>query len=458
MLTKIFNLVGALLRIYMNYHRHTRLGKRVLLGSILLLTVAGFCQAARALTTTLIQGDLVSTSIVVAFVAEGQIGNSASAPGQDTFEVAVSPSTKGPYAPGGTADYVWQAGAETPFTLQYDPASSLVTFQVDGVTVSHVTLASPADLSDIYIRARANKKNTCITVHELTLQGESVGASVDASGQGNGINVLHIGGGALSGGFVLEGLARMDFSTYGPGAPKNDMLAFQVSVGRDTSQSPALPDQDGDGIVDEDDNCPDTPNPDQADLDGDGLGDACDPDLDNDGVLNANDNCLTTYNPQQEDLDGDGLGDACDSDRDGDGIADLADNCLDIANPDQADLDGDGLGDACDPDIDNDGVLNAGDNCLTTYNPQQEDLDGDGLGDACDSDRDGDGIADVEDNCLDIANPDQADLDGDGLGDACDPDLDNDGVLNANDNCLTTYNPQQEDLDGDGLGNACDDD
>jgi len=36
-------------------------------------------------------------------------------------------------------------------------------------------------------------------------------------------------------------------------------------------------DRDSDGICDDVDNCPDTPNPDQADGDGDGIGDACDP-------------------------------------------------------------------------------------------------------------------------------------------------------------------------------------
>jgi hypothetical protein len=36
-------------------------------------------------------------------------------------------------------------------------------------------------------------------------------------------------------------------------------------------------DSDGDGVADAADNCPDDPNPDQADTDGDGLGDACDP-------------------------------------------------------------------------------------------------------------------------------------------------------------------------------------
>jgi len=43
------------------------------------------------------------------------------------------------------------------------------------------------------------------------------------------------------------------------------------------------PDRDEDGIYDIDDNCPDTPNSDQADADGDGIGCACDncPDDDN---------------------------------------------------------------------------------------------------------------------------------------------------------------------------------
>lgn len=44
------------------------------------------------------------------------------------------------------------------------------------------------------------------------------------------------------------------------------------------------------------------------------------PDVDLDGVPDADDNCVDLANPQQRDIDGDDLGDACDLDRDGDGL------------------------------------------------------------------------------------------------------------------------------------------
>lgn len=182
-------------------------------------------------------------------------------------------------------------------------------------------------------------------------------------------------------------------------------------------------DQDLDGIPDEADNCPFTPNTDQADDDGNGIGDACEGDNDGDGIPDEFDNCPDFPNPDQADSDGDGIGDVCDGDSDGDGVPDATDNCPIVSNPDQTDTDGDGVGDACDGDFDGDGVPDQIDNCPTLPNPDQSDIDGDGLGDLCDDDRDGDGVPNEEDNCPDNANADQGDANGDGIGDACDPSI-----------------------------------
>jgi hypothetical protein len=78
-------------------------------------------------------------------------------------------------------------------------------------------------------------------------------------------------------------------------------------------------DRDGDGIVDELDNCPVVANPNQANADADAYGDACDAcplavenDGDSDGACDDVDNCLHLGNPDQADADGDGIGDRCD--------------------------------------------------------------------------------------------------------------------------------------------------
>lgn len=71
-------------------------------------------------------------------------------------------------------------------------------------------------------------------------------------------------------------------------------------------------DQDKDGFIDHQDNCPQVANPNQEDRDGNGIGDQCE-DFDRDGLSNTIDNCPDFPNADQQDTDGDSIGDPCDT-------------------------------------------------------------------------------------------------------------------------------------------------
>lgn len=75
------------------------------------------------------------------------------------------------------------------------------------------------------------------------------------------------------------------------------------------------------------------------------------PDTDQDGIRDSIDNCALVANREQADIDLNGTGDACD-DFDRDGYINTKDNCPDLPNYDQRDADGDLVGDTCD-DYDN---------------------------------------------------------------------------------------------------------
>jgi len=215
------------------------------------------------------------------------------------------------------------------------------------------------------------------------------------------------------------------------------------------------------------------------DIDEDGIPDCIDDDQDGDGIPDDEDNCPAAANPGQEDLDGDTVGDACDSDKDGDSIPDAQDNCQEVKNTLQTDIDDDGLGDKCDDDDDGDDVLDVEDNCPSVPNPGQEDSDNDGKGDDCENDTDGDGTEDwldcapfnpaihpeaeekcdgLDNDCNYLVDESFKDTDADGWKDCVDEDDDNDQELDETDcapldptahhGALEQCNGKDDDCDG----------
>jgi hypothetical protein len=141
----------------------------------------------------------------------------------------------------------------------------------------------------------------------------------------------------------------------------------QINTDGDTEGDACDADDDGDGVPDSSDNCRVDANPDQTPGPDPRYGAACPPvDNDGDGVLEEDDNCERPGTPlvanaDQADIDGDDKGDACDSDVDGDDFDNAYDNCPTVYNEavdlngdgfraEQSDRDRDGVGTECDPD------------------------------------------------------------------------------------------------------------
>jgi len=226
------------------------------------------------------------------------------------------------------------------------------------------------------------------------------------------------------------------------------------------------PDDDNDGIPDDQDAYPLVAIGDLTDTDGDGAPDECDEacqttgmqadaDDDGDGVDDGNDAFPLVALNGLTDTDDDGRPNDCaeltpspcestsmvsDEDDDNDGYSDvdeLTDQQSDPldANSTPLDTDGDFISDATDTDDDNDGVADDEDAFPLDANEA--------------TDTDSDGLGDNGDNCPNLSNQDQLDTDNDNQGDLCDADDDNDGLTDTEEADIGT-DPLSRDSDGDG--------
>jgi outer membrane protein OmpA-like peptidoglycan-associated protein len=174
-------------------------------------------------------------------------------------------------------------------------------------------------------------------------------------------------------------------------------------------------DRDGDGILDQNDACPDTPGVPSDDPAKHG----CPPsDRDKDTILDADDACPDTPGPASDDPAKHGC-----PDKDGDGIIDKNDACVDLAGPPNEDKAKHGC-----PDKDGDGIIDPKDACPEEAGPANDDPKKHGCP-ALDSD--GDGIADESDACPQTPGVASEDPKKNG----CPPDTDGDGILDADDAC-----------------------
>jgi len=327
-------------------------------------------------------------------------------------------------------------------------------------------------------------KSGVISVGLTTLSGAGTGFVAMAADQGtwewaaqptgNTVvqQVIPTGNGTIEVAGILE--HQNSARTFG-------LDSLNSSDGDDIFLSRMSADADADGITNNRDNCHQIYNPSQQNYDSDSMGDICDSDDDGEGILDTVDSCpqgaLAWLSNNTTDHDSDGCKDAIeDDDDDNDAINDISDACstgvLNWTSNGTTDYDTDGCKDSNeDLDDDDDAVNDTADACpkgsLGWLSTPTTDHDGDGCLDSEeDDDDDGDGIDDDDDSChqgdLNWTSSNITDNDGDGCLDATeDLNDDNDDFYDYDDSCpngtVGWYSGSITDYDGDGCKDSDED-
>jgi hypothetical protein len=203
---------------------------------------------------------------------------------------------------GDDSDTILRVSAIIPVQVESDidepiAASDLVSVTVTGITRGGaggsplndvvleryiVTYSPPLSLLD---PNAAPVQNTGFRDINVVVPGGGTG-SFSALAVPVGIKVLGLAPGVTNATLKVEGRDSLGNFAEDDGAFNIVLANFAV-------------DTDGDGVADDNDNCPDIANVSQGDRDEDDVGDVCD-------------NCPDDFNPDQADGDGNGVGDVCD--------------------------------------------------------------------------------------------------------------------------------------------------